>query len=201
MDPSGDDDEGDITCPMSCTWCADQGDGACEDCLPCLFWPRPAPTEKAGPSSLPGRTSPVLSDVLARERAQITLGRRIGLVLRRHRRENRHSQRETAQEIGWSRSALARAEVDAAALPLHKVEALLALTGHRLAIVPETVETASALGEESDVAWGVPDLVARDAGRRRLPTTGAVRLRSSTERLVDGRGTGHEGPWVWTRAR
>lgn len=141
----------------------------------------------------------MLSDVLARERQRITLGQRIGLVLRRHRRERRLSQRETAQEVGWSRSAFARAEVDSSALPLHKVEALLALSGHRLAIVPNTGETARSLGEDDDLAWGVPDLVARDAGRRRLPAAGTVRFRSSTERMVDGRGIGHENPWVWTR--
>lgn len=199
MEPDRDDDGADITCPTPCTWCAGLGDGACEDCLDCLYWPHPVPDERAAPAPLPGRSSPVLSEVLTSTRARITLGQRIGLVLRRHRRERRHSQRETAQEIGWSRSALARAEIDASALPLHKVETLLALTGHRLAIVPDTGETASALGEEDDLAWGVPDLIARDAGRRRLPPAGTVRFRPLTERLVDSRGIGHESPWVWSR--
>lgn len=141
----------------------------------------------------------MLSEVLNSTRAGITLGQRIGLVLRRHRREHRRSQRETAQEAGWSRSAFARAEVDASALSLHKVETLLSLTGHRLAIIRDTGETAIALGEEDDLSWGVPDLVARDAGGRRLPPTGDVRFRSVTERLVDGRSIGHEHPWVWAR--
>lgn len=143
----------------------------------------------------------MLSDVLTSVRAGITLGQRIGLVLRRHRRKHRRSQRETAHEVGWSRSAFARAEVDASALPLHKVEMLLSLAGHRLAIIPDTGEVAGVLGEQDDLVWGVPDLIARDAGRRRLPPTGEVRFRSSTERLVDGRSIGHENPWVWARPR
>lgn len=198
MDSAQDDDEAGFSCPTPCTWCAGQGDGACEDCLPCLYWPHTVPIEKVAPPPLPGRTSPVLSDILASERARITLGQRIGLVLRRHRRECRHSQRDTAQELGWSRSALARAEVDASALALHKIEVLLSLTGHRLAIVPDTGATASSLGEDDDLAWGVPDLIARDAGGRRLPAASTVRFRPSTERLVDGRSIGHESPWVWT---
>lgn len=196
--PGDADDEG-ITCPMPCAWCEGQSEGACEDCLDCLFWPRPVLIEHREPPARVGPRSPVLSDVLSSARAEITLAQRIGLVLRSHRRKRRRSQRDIAQELGWSRSAVARAEVDAANLPLHKIEALLSLTVHRIAIVPDTGETAHELGEDDDTAWGVPDLVARDAGRRRLPPIGTVRFRPATERWVDSRCVGHESPWVWRR--
>lgn len=187
------DDDG---CPMECGTCREPGD--CEDCLDCLYWPDDAEawSVPAGPPR--GPSVPTMARELREARARLHLGQRVGLVLRRYRRSHALSQRALAVEVGWSRSGLARVEVDASALSLRTADDLLRRVGHRLAIVADT-GSATGLGEDPDHAWGAADLLARDAGGRRLPPVDGVLHRSPTDCRV-GTITGcHEEPWIWWR--
>lgn len=188
-------------CPMDCGTC--QAPGDCEDCLDCLYWPEDPDDHSVPPGPPRGPSVPTLARELAQARAQLHLGRRVGLVLRRFRRMHALSQRGLARDVGWSRSSLARAEVDASAQTLRAVDELLRHTGHRLAIIadagPETGRVGIPdLGEDPDHAWGVTDLVARDARGRRLPPVDDVLYRSPSDRRVGGC---HEEPWIWRRSR
>ena len=155
----------DEDCPTACNWCREPGD--CEDCLDCLYWPDDPDDFSVPPGPPRGPSVPTMARELAAARAQLHVGHRVGLVLRRFRRIHSLSQRALAEQVDADHGADHGEDVD-----------------H---------------GEDADREWGVADLVARDAGGRRLPPVEDVRYRSSTERLVD-RSTGcAEGPWTWHR--
>ncbi|WP_435198475.1 helix-turn-helix domain-containing protein [Janibacter sp. GS2] len=145
--------------------------------------------------------TPVRTPELSAVRARLDVGTRVGLVVRRFRRRRLLSQRSMADELGWHHSTLSRAEKDISTLTVRKVETLLRHTGHRLAIVPDTVGVASALGEDPDEAWGAPDLLARDGQGRRLPPYGRVTWNSVIDRRLYARIVGHEAEWTWRRPR
>lgn len=186
-------------CPMPCSRCQEPGD--CEDCLDCLCWPDAVDDAPVRPPVPRGPTTPLLTRELEAARACLTLAARVGLVMRRCRKERRLSQRALAAGLGWSPSAVGRAEVDAARLTLESLEHVLAFTGHRLAIVPDTPGPAEDVGEDPDQAWGVPEVVARDAAGRRLPPYGRALFRPEHERIQDEGLVGHREPWVWRQPR
>lgn len=182
-------------CPMPCAHC--QGSGDCEDCLDCLLWPHVDDDEPFPPPQARGYAIPLQTQELEVARAALTLATRVGLVMRRCRRERLLSQRALARELGWSPSAVGRAEVDATALTLAALEHVLAFTGHRLAIVPATDEPVASLGEDPDHVWGLPEVVARNAAGRRLPPYGRALFRTESERIQEEGLLGHREPWVW----
>lgn len=193
------DDGREVVCPMPCDVCRTEGD--CEDCLDCLYWP-----EVIDPAPLPvpplcGPMAPVRTDELATARARLDIAARIGLVVRRFRRQQLLSQRSLAARLGWHHSTVTRVEADATALTIGKAERLLRLAGHRLAIVPVAVEVATALREDPDEEWGAPDLLARDGQGRRLPPYGQVTWHSLLDRRLYARLVGHEAEWTWHRPR
>ena len=159
-----------ITCPMVCDTCQQPGD--CEDCLDCLYWPKSPPDEPVRQPILRGRASPLQSTALARARADLQAGTRLGLLVRRFRAEHQLSQRALAQTVGVHHTTLCRAEADAGGLALDKVEQLLAHVGFRIAFVPLEVAVGTPAQEESDDIWGTTQLLARDARGRRLPPHG-----------------------------
>lgn len=63
-------------------------------------------------------------------------GRAVGLHLRTYREEHGLSQRALARELGWSQPTLSRAESDASAMWLGRVDAALRHTGARLELPP-----------------------------------------------------------------
>ncbi|WP_376715303.1 helix-turn-helix domain-containing protein [Janibacter limosus] len=165
---------------MPCETCREPGD--CEDCPDCLLWPA-SPDDDEGPSRAPrGYAVPLPIEAVDGARARLTTGARVGPVLRRHRRERSISQRALAEDLGWSRSMVGRAEVDASALSLATIERALARTGHRIAIVPDGPGSAD---EVTDDRWGVPEMVAL---QRRRTSPASVRGRH----LPDG-GRAHPG--------
>lgn len=178
----GDGGEG-VVCPVPCERCDALGPGGCEDCLDCLLWPEVPPGRSTGGPPLPGRTSPTKTAELRAARARLDIGSRVGLVIRRHRREEHLSQRELAAELGSPQATLSRAEKDASALPVARVEALLRHLGHRLAIVPLAPADAT-------------ELIARDGAGRRPPPYGQVTRHS----LLDRRMNGNEAEWTWRHA-
>lgn len=180
---------------MSCRHC--RAPGACEDCLDCLHWPDIVDDSLLRAPPPRGYSVPLLTQELDDARAHLAMATRVGLVMRRYRKEHRLSQRALAGELGWSPSAVGRAEVDATALNLASLEHALALTGHRLAIVPATSGIADDLGEDADHAWGIPEVVARNAAGRRLPPYGRPLFREEAERIQDEGIVGHREPWVW----
>lgn len=182
-------------CPMACEHCQVPGD--CEDCLDCLRWPRTGPEPAPPRRSARGYSIPLKAQELEAARAKLTMATRLGLVTRRYRRERRLSQRALAAELGWSSSAVGRAEVDASKLTLEALEHVLAFTGHRLAFLPSSVGPIESLGEDSDHTWGVPEVVARNAAGRRLPPYGRALFRTESERIQDEGLVGHREPWVW----
>lgn len=194
MDENDENDEFE-RCPMSCGRCRTPGD--CEDCLDCLHWPDVVddPPLRAPPPR--GPAVPLLKHELDDARAHLTAAKRVGLVMRRYRKERRLSQRALAGELGWSPSAVGRAEVDATALSLGTLEHVLSLTGHRLAILPAAAGVGDDLDEDPDQAWGVPEVVARNAAGRRLPPYGRALFREEAERIQDEGLVGHREPWVW----
>ncbi len=202
----GDAGEG-VVCPMPCERCDVLGPGGCEDCLDCLLWPEVPPERSTGCPPLPGRTSPTKTAELRAARAALEIGTRVGLVIRRHRREAHVSQRDLAAAVGWSQTALGRAEVDASALPVARVEALLRHLGHRLAVVPlapadatdPTDSPAALLHEDPDEAWGATDLIARDGAGRRPPPYSEVIWHSILDRRMSAGVLGHEAEWTWQR--
>lgn len=185
-------------CPMACEHCQQAGD--CEDCLDCLQWPRRDP-EPPPPRPARGYSLPLKTTELEAARAELTLATRVGLVVRRCRGERQLSQRALAAELGWSRSAVGRAEIDAKGLTLAALEHVLAFTGHRLAIVPTTDQPVTELGEDPDHAWGVPEVVARNADGRRLPPYGRALFRTEAECIQDEGLVGHREAWVWQQPR
>lgn len=193
------DDAGDqITCPVPCDHCV--GPGACEDCLDCLYWPDPVPPP---PRPLPpsGRTSPVATASLLARRGDLGVGARVGLTMRRFRRERELSQRALARRLGWGQTTVARAETDASHLTLAKVDALLRHTRHRLAVVSDTGELATGLDEVPDETWGATDLLARDGQGRRLPPYAEITWNSPVDRRLWSRIVEHEAEWTWHRPR
>lgn len=186
-------------CPMPCEHCEQPGD--CEDCLDCLRWPRPVDDEPVRPPPEHWASLPLLTQELEAARAGLTPATRVGLVMRRCRKERRLSQRALAEGLGWSPSAVGRAEVDARRLTIESLEHVLAFTGHRLAIVPDTAGPAEELGEDPDSTWGVPEVVARDIAGRRLPPYGRALFRAEPDRIQDEGLVGHRQPWVWQQPR
>ena len=185
-----------IACPMPCETCQEPGD--CEDCLDCLLWPA-SPDDDEGPPRAPrGYTVPLPTEAVDGARARVTTGTRVGLVLRRHRRERSISQRALADDLGWSRSMVGRAEVDASALSLATIERALARTGHRIAIVPDGPGSPD---EITDDRWGVPEMVARNGAGRRLPPYADAIYRTEAERIQDEGLVGHRQPWAWQHPR
>lgn len=194
-----DDDGSGVVCPVPCPWCHETGD--CEDCLDCLLWPEVLDHRSGPAAALPGPSSPLRTRDVAAARAKLGLTAKVGLVVRRYRRQQLLSQRSLADRLGWHHSTLTRAEGDASALTLRKVERLLRETGHRLAIVPVAIDVARPLGEDPDEAWGVPDLLAMDEGGRRLPPYGQVTWNSDLDRRLYAPSVGHEAEWTWQRPR
>ena len=197
----------DVVCPMPCERCDALGPGGCEDCLDCMLWPEVPEERSTGGPPLPGRTSPTKTAELRAARAALEIGTRVGLVIRRHRREAHLSQRELAAELGWPQATLSRAEKDASALPVARVEALLRRLGHRLAIVPlapagttGATVPAALLHEDPDEAWGATDLIARDGAGRRPPPYGQVTWHSILDRRMNAGVLGHEAEWTWQHA-
>lgn len=198
-----DEDPEDIptACPMPCTYCTEPG--SCEDCLDCLCWPDVVddsagahPAARRLPS---GPSVPTMGRQLALARAQLDLGARLGLVVRRYRRAHAMSQRELADHLGWHCSTLSRAERDASSLTVRKAQQILRHVGYRLAIVPDTPAAGRSLGEDPDTVWDVTDLVARDGGGRRLPPFGTATWNDEIDRRLYGPIRKHESEWTWHR--
>lgn len=186
-------------CPMQCGHCQTPGD--CEDCLDCLHWPDPVDDTPLHPPPARGYSIPLQTQELTAARTTLTLATRVGLVMRRYRKEHRLSQRALAGALGWSPSAVGRAEVDASSLNLGALDHVLTFIGHRLAILPVTDGPAEELGEDPDHAWGMPEVVARNAAGRRLPPYGHALFRPEAERIQDAGLVGHRVPWVWQQPR
>lgn len=183
---------------MPCPYCAQPGD--CEDCLPCLMWPDTLDDLEPPPPRPPqGLTSSLPTGELTRARQLLDVGRRAGLVLRRHRRSHALTQRQLAAQLGWSAAMVSRAESDAGRLLLLKVEEALRHTGYRLAIVPEGRSSGEALGEDPDEVWGVIDLVARDGRGRRPPPFAQVTWENPQDRLQYGSRDRLLPQWRWSR--
>lgn len=195
----GDEDSELEACPMECGYCRAPGD--CEDCLDCLYWPDLADDEPPHPPPARGYSFPLQTQELAAARARLTPATRVGLVMRRYRKEHRLSQRALAGALGWSPSAVGRAEVDATSLNLAALDHVLTFVGHRLAILPIADGPAEDLGEDPDHAWGTPEMVARNAAGRRLPPYGRALLRTEAECIQDEGLDGHRQPWVWQQPR
>lgn len=188
-----------IICPMPCAWCDELGPGGCEDCLDCLLWPEVVPLRTPGFGPRVGPTAPTMTRQLQERREELDLGSRVGLVSRRFRRQAGLSQRGLADDLGWSQAGVNRAETDASRLPVHRLDRFLRHLGHRLAIVPVDAPAGTYLGEDPDEAWGAPDLLARDCGRRRLPPHGLTTWNDVIDRRLAASSRGHEAEWTWQR--
>lgn len=198
-------------CPAPCSYCTAPGD--CEDGVDCLYWPRTVEPPPVRTSPVRGWTTERPVAELEAARAELTPSTRVGLLMRRHRKQHRLSQRALADELGWSRSAVGRAETDASSLTLESLGVLLAHIGYRVALVPDDppdpatstvarpTAAAPATGhlddEIRDDSFGVIDLLAHDARRRRLPPYGRARLRSAAECIAEEGVVGHTHPWLW----
>lgn len=184
-----------IICPVECEVCSEPGD--CEDCIDCLAWPHVVEEPSAQPTTR-GPADPTKTGDLQAERAQLVIGRRIGLLSRQFRRRKCLTQRELAAELGWSRASVGRMETDASVLPFGKVTTLLEHIGCRLALVTED-DSRRVVGEVPDEVWGAADLLARDAAGRRPPPASQVTWNPTTDRRLYT--SLHDREWTWQRPR
>ena len=156
-------------CPFDCELCPAPGE--CDDCLDCLYGPGVVDEPSAlGPRVVrAGPHLPLRHDELLEVRARLSTSDVVGLVLRDHRRAQGWSQRELADEIGWSKSAVARVEAGAGRMRLASVAEILQLCGHRLVVMP-----VGEVGGPEAARWGFVDLLALDVRGRRPPPSADV---------------------------
>lgn len=188
-------DELEDGCPLPCEECPEPGD--CEDCLSCLYWPEPVPELVQRPWTPRAPTSPLRPAALEGAREELVIGRRVGLVLRRERGRSGRSQSAFARDVGWSRSAMNRAENDAGSIGVAKLDELLRRVGHRLAVV--RADTEEAAGEDPRTAWGVEELVVRDRRGRRFPPFAVVTWEDPSDRVLYPRHGRPLPEWTWRR--
>lgn len=183
-------------CPFRCDLCPAPGD--CEDCLDCLVWPETVPTHPMPPWTPRVRSSPVRARELEEARRRLDVGRRVGLVLRRVRRRERLTQTDLAEHVGWTTSSMNRAEQDASSMSLGRVDGLLRRVGHRLAVVEDSDQSATAADELPDEAWGTIDLIARDRRGRRFPPFARLTWEEPMARDLYRRHGQALPEWTWT---
>lgn len=124
----------------------------------------PVPVVRGGP------TRPTYAVELLGAQERLTVPDAIGLALRRSRFRAGTSQREYAQDHGWSKSFQARLESRAQDLRLRDLLTVLGTTDYGLVLVPR--ETARSVRAED---WSRAEVLARDAAGRRFPAARDVR--------------------------
>ncbi|MGN7247080.1 helix-turn-helix domain-containing protein [Janibacter anophelis] len=201
------DDHLEQECPFPCELCP--GPGNCEDCLHCLLWPKTVEEVPTPPWSPRARATPLRAKELALARLDLTVGRIVGLVLRRARGRAGLSQSAMALRIGWSSSSLDRAERDASKISLERTDDLLRHVGHRLIIVTDDPPEPppDQRGELSDphatevlaTAFGTDELLARDRRGRRFPPFARLTWEDPSERRLYERHGRPLPEWTWTR--
>lgn len=187
------------TCPDNCAHCVRPGD--CEDCLDCLMWPLPYPSDPwVSEPKVTGWHGPSHAEALARRRAELDLPDRVGLAVRSYRRQRTISQRGLAEQLGLAHSVVGRLERRAGSMPLGRVSDLLERLGYALVVVRRVPSVDESPGDHpvSDSTWGAPDLLAADAAGRRPPAHSRARWREELERLTGSDGLEHDGAWTWS---